>query len=85
MTERRELMSTDLYKQIFEDDRRGAAILEELVARFSRPAVTKGGIDAITETYFRAGQRSVFEFIVSQINRANGVSDPNADDQSEGA
>lgn len=74
-------MSVDpqLYKQIFEDDRRGAAILDELMDRFARPAVTTGGIDAILQTYHRDGMRRVVEFIVSQINRANGVPDPNAE------
>ncbi len=68
-----------LYKEIFEDDRRGAAILEDLIQRFARPAVTTGGIDAILKTYQRDGMRSVVEHITNQINRANGVPDPNAD------
>ena len=67
----------DLYKQVFEDDRRGAAILEHLTQLFARPAVTSGGIDAVLQTYHRDGQRRVLEFIVGQINRANGVKDPN--------
>lgn len=67
----------DLYKQVFEDDRRGAAILEHLTQLFARPAVTTGGIDAVLQTYHRDGQRRVLEYIVGQINRANGVQDPN--------
>lgn len=67
----------DLYKQVFEDDRRGAAILEHLTLMFARPAVTTGGIDAVLQTYHRDGARRVLEFIVGQINRANGVQDPN--------
>jgi hypothetical protein len=62
-----------LYKELFEDDRRGAAILEDLTRRFARPAVTTGGIDAVLQTYHRDGMRRVVEFIVTQINRANGV------------
>lgn len=69
----------DLYKQVFEDDRRGAAILEHLTKLFARPAVTAGGIDAVLQTYHRDGQRRVLEYIVGQINRANGVQDPNED------
>ncbi len=65
------------YKAIFEDDRRGAAILEHLTLQFARPAVTTGGIDAVLQTYHRDGQRRVIEYIVTQINRANGVQDPN--------
>lgn len=61
------------YKALFEDDRRGAAILEDLTQRFARPAVTTGGIDAVLQTYHRDGMRRVVEFIVSQINRAHGV------------
>ncbi|WP_342051989.1 MULTISPECIES: Bbp19 family protein [unclassified Cupriavidus] len=72
-------ISPDLYKQIFEDDRRGAAILEHLTQLFARPAVTTGGVDAILQTYVRDGQRRVLEHIVTQINRANGVNDPNED------
>lgn len=61
------------YKQIFEDHKVGAAILEELTQRFARPAVTTGGIDAVLQTYHRDGMRRVIEFIVNQVNRANGV------------
>lgn len=68
------------YKAIFEDDRRGAAIFEDLYARFARGQVTKGGIDAVLATYENGGMRKVLDYIVAQINRANGVPDPNADD-----
>lgn len=61
------------YAALFEDDRRGAAILEHLTRLFARPAVTSGGIDAVLQTYQREGQRRVLEFIVGQINRAHGV------------
>lgn len=69
------MIQPDLYAQVFEGDTRGAAILEELVQRFSRPAVTTGGIDAVLKTYHREGARSVVEFIVARINQANGVED----------
>jgi hypothetical protein len=65
--------SAQEYADLFEVDRRGARILEDLILRFSRPAVNKGGIDAVLQTYERMGQRNVIEFIVNQINRANGV------------
>ena len=73
------------YADIFEDDTRGAAILEDLIARFSRPTVTKGGIDAVLETYHRAGQRSVVDWIVAQINRAHGVNDVPTETESDGS
>ena len=63
------------YADLFEVDKRGARILEDLIKRFARPAVNKGGIDAILQTYERMGQRNVIEHIVNQINRANGVQD----------
>lgn len=66
-------LTPQLYKELFEDDRRGAAILEDLTQRFARPAITTGGIDAVLQTYHRDGMRRVIEFIVSQINRAHGV------------
>lgn len=68
-----------VYKAIFEDDRRGAAILDDLLVRFKPKVVTDGGIDAVLKTYRHAAHREILEFIVSQINRANGVPDPNAD------
>ncbi|MEJ2895817.1 hypothetical protein RVU96_16810 [Bordetella avium] len=73
------MIDPQAYKEIFEDDRRGAAILEDLTARFARPAVVTGGIDAVLQTYQRDGMRRVIEHIVNQINRASGVPDPNAD------
>ncbi|VWD22318.1 hypothetical protein [Burkholderia contaminans] len=73
------MIEPEIYKQLFEDDRRGAAILEELTRVFARPAVTVGGIDAILQTYLRDGQRRVIDFIVTQINRANGVQTENGE------
>ena len=72
-------VEASVYREIFEDDRRGAAILEDLTMRFARPAVTSGGIDAVLQTYHRDGMRRVIEHIVAQINRANGVPDANAE------
>lgn len=64
-----------LYKELFEDDRRGAAILDALTARFATKVYVKGGHEADRQTCYNAGQRDVIEFIVSQINRAHGVND----------
>jgi hypothetical protein len=61
------------YADLFEVDKRGTRILDDLVLRFARPAVNKGGIDAVLQTYQRMGAREVLEFIANQINRANGV------------
>ena len=64
-----------IYRRVFEQDGDGAAILEELWRVFAKGAVTKGGIDAILETYHRDGARRVLEHIVRRINQANGVTD----------
>lgn len=63
----------ELYAQVFEDDKRGAAILEDLVARFGGGAVFHGELAAAFRTYFNAGQRSVVDHIVLKINQAKGV------------
>jgi hypothetical protein len=70
-------VTPQLYAAVFEVDKRGAAILEDLVRRFTLPAVISGGIDAVLQTYLRQGQQSVINHILLQINRANGVPDPN--------
>lgn len=67
-----------MYARVFENHAEGVLILEDLVRRFHRPAKLEGGIDAVLTTYHREGARSVVDFIVAQINRANGV---NTDDQ----
>lgn len=73
-------MSTDLaplYRDIFDLDRRGAAILEDLVQRFGGARVyTEGGTDAVLKTYQAAGRREVVDYILRQINNANGAQDP---------
>lgn len=61
------------YADLFEVDKRGAHILEDLIRRFVKPAVTDGGIDAVLKTFERQGQRKPLDFIMQQINRANGV------------
>ena len=67
------------YADLFETDRRGARILEDLILRFTRPAVTEGGIDAVLKTYERLGKRSVVDFIVGQINQASGLPETESD------
>lgn len=63
----------ELYRQIFEVDQRGVAILEHMVQRFSPPAETRGGIDAILKTYHGMGQHSVVQHILAMVDRANTV------------
>lgn len=61
------------YADLFEVDKRGQRILEDLIQRFVRPPVTDGGIDAVLKTYNRLGQRRPLDFIMNQISRANGA------------
>jgi hypothetical protein len=76
-------VTPELYREIFEVDKRGAAILEALIVRFSQPAVTDGGIDAVLKTYERMGSTKVVQFIVGQINRANNVAPTDIEAQAD--
>lgn len=80
MTGRIEI-TDDLIRQVFEIDKRGAAILEHLIERFSQPAVTDGGIDAVLKTYERLGQLKPLHYLTARINRANGVAMTEAEAQ----
>lgn len=71
------------YRRLFEDNADGVAVLEDLVARFTRPQVSKGGIDAVLTTYEHGGMRKVLDFILQQINRANGVTEDVPTDEDE--
>lgn len=66
-------VTPELYRQVFEVDKRGAAILEDLIKRFTQPAVTDGGIDAVLKTFERLGAARAPQYIVAMINRANGI------------
>jgi hypothetical protein len=61
------------YAALFEDDRRGAAVLDHLTRLFAGKVYVKGGTEADRQTCYNAGKRDVIEFIVNQINRAHGV------------
>jgi hypothetical protein len=66
-----------LFLAIFEDDKRGAAVFENLYTRFAANAKvhTEGGIDAVLKTYKASSERGVIEYIVTRCNRARGVPD----------
>ena len=68
-------VTPETYLDVFERHPAGAAVLENLIATFTQPAVTDGGIDAVLKTYQRMGQRRVLDHIINQINRANNVPD----------
>jgi hypothetical protein len=60
------------YALIFEDHKIGAAILEELIARFGGNPYVPGALEAQRETDYRAGRKAVVDFIVLRINQAAG-------------
>ena len=69
------------YADLFEVDKRGARIFEDLVQRFYRPPSKSGGIDRVLDAHEFIGRRQILDFIANQINRANGVQDdPNLGD-----
>jgi hypothetical protein len=66
-------ITPEMYREVFEEHPTGRLVLEHLIVKFTRPAVTDGGIDAVLKTYMRQGQRAPLDYIVTQMNRANGV------------
>ena len=61
------------YADVFEVNKTGARVLEDLIARFAGQHGKPSGIDRILDTHEWAGRRQVLDFIAVQINRANGV------------
>ena len=64
-----------LYRDLFETDRRGQQVLADLAARFVRPPPRTFDASAVNETFARAHQRAVIDYILTCIDRANGVHD----------
>lgn len=73
-------LDSNTYRRLFEDNADGVAVLEDLVNRFTKPQVSRGGIDAVLTTYENGGMRKVLDYILQQINRANGVTDVPTDE-----
>lgn len=67
-----EAQSAD-FANLFESTPLGKLVFETLICRFSRPPVYEGGIDGVRRSDFRAGQRSVVDHVLNQINRSRGV------------
>ena len=59
------------YAQVFVQNPQGAYVLEHLTRRFCRAPQLSGGIDGIRVSDFRAGARSVIEYIVNRANLAD--------------
>ncbi len=73
----REAALNSAYQSVFEVHLLGQQIFEDLYKRFAAKARvhTDGGIDAVLKTYKDAAQRDVLDYIVTRINRHNGVND----------
>ena len=69
-------ITPEMFKELFEDHPTGRIVLEHLIVKFTRPAVTEGGIDAVLKTYLRQCTRMPLDYIMNQINRAHGVGTP---------
>ena len=69
-------ITPEMFRELFEEHPTGRVVLEHLIVKFTRPAVTEGGIDAVLKTYLRQGTRIPLDYIVGQINRAHGVGTP---------
>ncbi|WP_336151175.1 hypothetical protein [Acinetobacter ursingii] len=67
-------VTAETYRNLFDIDVNGVRVLEHLTSIFCKSTYVRGGQEAERESCFRAGERSVVEFIIKQINRAN---DPN--------
>lgn len=81
MTQYKSEQLDDMFKRVFEQHAEGRIVLDALISRFARNAVTVGGIDAILKTYQQSGHREVLDHILLRINRANGVTDPNIQEE----
>lgn len=78
MSDPRELTSAkldELYNDIFEVDKRGQAILMDLHNRFSKGPARGFTQESMLETFARAHQRAIVEYILNRINRHNGAGD----------
>lgn len=72
-----------MYARVLEQNPEGAAILDDLVRRFGGALFAKGGEEGRRETDYRLGRRAVLDFMLGQINRANGA--PPTDDEESGS
>lgn len=63
------------YADLFEINKGGARIFEDLVKRFYRAPAKAGGIDRVLDAHEFIGRREILDFIANQINRARGVED----------
>lgn len=75
------LRMAGLYRAIFEDDKRGQAVLADLIRKFARAPARGFGPDAVMETFVNAHTRRVFDHINLMINAADGIDEPPTDER----
>ena len=73
-------VTAETYRNLFDLDVIGLRVLEHLTSMFCKSNYVRGGQEAERESCFRAGQTSVIEHIIKQINRAN---DPNYKEETQ--
>lgn len=61
------------YKAIFEDNKVGQMVFEDLLLRFGRLPKKEGGIDRVLNQFEYSGQRRVIDYIALKIDQANGA------------
>lgn len=83
MTERRADAAT--YARVFEGHAEGALVLEDMTRRFGGNLFVKGGEEGRRQTDHNLGKRFVLDFILGQINLANGAPPPDEDSDSQPA
>lgn len=70
--------TVETYHRVFVGHKEGAAVLEDLVARFhDRNIHVAGGIEAQRETEKRAAQKEVIGFILRRIGQIHQQEDNN--------
>lgn len=71
-----------LYLAIFENDRRGQAVFDDLYARFvRRPNKHDFTQEGVLKAFVQTHQREVIEYIVRCVNRASGAQEQSPPNQ----
>lgn len=78
------LTRSELYKQVFVNNREGALVLEDLCGLFhDKDPYVKGGPEGERETLRRLGMRSTVEFIINQCSKQ--IKPMKEEDQNDGS
>lgn len=72
MPAERPTVTPEMYAQVFGPGTPGEKVLEDLIAKFVRPPVFKGGIDGQRISDRNHGMRMPLDFIMRKIDQAAG-------------